>query len=279
MLQPFCFSGPKRAEANGTLTATFIYNGTPLSGAYVYLHTYPQGTMIEEKYFRPAQYILGPSDANGNFSVSVPDGEYRVMLMRKASVYGPPVAGDYIWRYDGYITVAGGATVNLGTVNAQVFSGPITVKGTVTNCVWTSDSAGAYCTPGTPLADWFVFATKTPCQPNPNYTDTPDLTSTGSNNPRYPEYYCYPYAKYPAAAPTGANGDYTIHLRNPGTYYIYAVENPGQRGYGRHMYLGPAPCGPITSSYSGGAPYQNNPLTVTSGGTYNMSCTWFPTAD
>ncbi len=276
------------AMANGTLAATFIYNGSgasqPLAGAYAYLHAYPYGTFIAEKYFRRAQYILGPSDSNGNFSVSVPDGKYRIMLMRRAPIgggnisleYGPPRPGDYTWIDTGaYITVTDGATVNLGTVYATVFSQPITVKGTVTACTWTNNSATGqyYCAPGAAEANYFVFATTTPCPSRLNTVDGGAEWNCGQVFP-----------KYASSTPTDANGNYTLHLQNPGTYYIYSNQNPGQYGsklskLSRH---GARPCGPITSNSSmiesgstgSGAGYVN-PVTVTAGGTFNVNCAWF----
>ena len=250
-------AGPKRAEANGTLTATFVYNGSgsnqPLAGAYAYLHAYPQGTLIAEKYFRPAQYILGPSDSNGNFNVSVPDGQYRVMLIQKAQAsipQGPPLNGDYIWRYAGYITVASGSTVDLGTVYARVFAAPATIKGTVIRFG-----------NNTPEVKFFVFATKEPCP----------YTRQRPQDSGAPEYNCSPLVKYPAVGPTDSNGNYTLQIKDPGTYYVYASPNPGQRGYAHHA-AGPKPCGPI-NYYDNSVAYVN-PITVTAGGTFTMNCSW-----
>ena len=261
------------AMANGTITATFIYNGSgvnqPLAGAYAYLHVYPEGPFIAESNFRAAQYILGPSDSNGNFSVSVPAGTYRIMLVRRAPLsntntaaqeYGPPKNGDYTWHDAGSpITVTTGAAVNLGTVYASIFSGPITVTGKVTTCNWVySSSLGTYyCAPGSPAANRFVFATTTPCP----FTLRHSI---------HVEYYCRPYVKYAALAPTDANGSYILHLQNPGTYYIYSANNPGQTGYSRHAAW-TLPCGQIS-----GSQYTNhvNPIAVTAGGTFNMNCNW-----
>ncbi len=201
------------AMANGTITATFIYNGSgvnqPLSGAYVYLHTYPPlGSPIMQRYFRNAQYILGPSDANGNISVSVPEGTYRIRITRRAPLtstptqsqaYGPPRTGDYTWYDPGAtVTVATGSVVNLGTVYAQVFgSAPITITGRLL-------SGSNY-----PIPGYFVYATFSPC-------------TIGS---RQRHWGSCP-TEYPAILPTDANGNFTIYLRDPGTLYIYGSARP-----------------------------------------------------
>lgn len=230
------------AMAGGTLTATFIYNGgagdQPLSGAYAYLHVYPQGSPIMEKYFRKAQYILGPSDANGNFLVSVPDGTYRVMLIRRAplgstpaSAYGPPKVGDYIWfDYGAPVTVASGSTTALGSVYASIFGqggAAATISGTVTEG-------------GDPKAGWFVVASSAPFVPGYWYWSLPAQTGI----------------KYPAPALTDQNGNYTINLSSPGTYFLYAMPSPA------YYYNAPANAFPLASCSS----------CEDSSGTYYSSC-------
>ena len=270
-------AGPKRAVANGTLTATFVYNvgGTnqPLAGAYAYLHVYPQGAPIMEKYFRPADVINGPTDTNGNLSISVPAGQYRVMLMARAPLtngvgvsrqYGPPRYGDYVGvDADNVVTITDGATTDLGTVDAQEFTAPITITGFANACAWTENTATGYyyCAPGAALSNYFVFASPSPCQ-------------WVVHNKGHYSYICPNNVKYPAVAPTDSNGKYTVYLQNPGTYYLYVSQNPGQTG-NRYFRGGNAlaPCGPITSStsaYPGGVV---NPITVTAGGSFSMDCT------
>ncbi len=196
------------AEANGTLTATFLYKDAnnithPLDHAYVYLHVYPQGFPIKEKYFRKAQYVLGPSDANGNISVSVPEGAYKVRITRRAPLtatptraqaYGPPNTGDYSLHITGAITVTTNSTVSLGTQYAAVFGpapAPITVSGQVKNSV------------GQPLSGWYVHA------------EVSAIWCPNGAGPRA--------GAVPALAPTDANGNYTIKLPSAGTYYFYAA--------------------------------------------------------
>ncbi|MDA8325432.1 MAG: hypothetical protein M0033_04370, partial [Nitrospiraceae bacterium] len=201
--------------ANGTITATFIYNGSginqPLAGAYVYLHAYPLGAPIMEKYFRKAQYILGPSDANGNISVSVPEGIYHIRITRRAPLsststqaqaYGPPRSGDYTWHMAGSsstITVTTGSVTTLGTIYAQIFSGsaPIAISGQVTDHNYGYGDSGL-----------FVMATTTFIRPG------------------LPRSYPLSGPKYPAGQPTDSNGNYVIKLKNPGTYYVYALSQP-----------------------------------------------------
>ena len=282
------WAGPKRAMANGTLTATFIYHtavsNTPMAGAYAYLHVYPQGGAIAEKYFRPAQYILGPTGAIGNLVASVPAGQYRVALIKKtqlpsnpdmAQLVGPPGTGDYIWYGTSPVTIADGSTTDLGTADAQIFAEPVTVTGVVNACNWTENTSSGtwYCAPGAAEANYFVFATTSLCP----FSATNDFRY-------YPEYDCAGIAKYPALGPTDANGNYTLSLPAGGAYYIYAGMNPGQAG-GKRNSAGAKPCGPISSAseyapngdYSNAYDYYdyNNPVTFTAGGTYNLNCTWF----
>ncbi len=215
------------AGATGTLTATFMYNGSGIAGAYIYLHTYPSGTPIMGEYFRSAQYVLGPSDSNGNFSVNnVPAGTYRVRITRRAPLtasiptlaqaYGPPRTGDYTWYDAGStITVTNGSVTSLGSVYATIFApgaAPITVPGKVTSG-------------RSPASGWFVMATTAPCKDS-----TTDCGGAGCWSGRYDA--CNGGAggsavRYPAQQLTDSNGNYTIKLANPGTYYIYAMPSPG----------------------------------------------------
>ena len=184
-----------------------------LDDAYVYLQD--QGTLNMLKYFSPAAYILGPSDPNGNISVSVPDGTYHAMIMRRAQIanatgvqYGPPMTGDYIWT--GTITVADGSAINLGDIQAQPFGQEATISGTLVPCasgsVYRGQQTCQTLGSGT-LQNYFVFADPGECGPY-----------------NYGVAQCSDMA--PASAPTDANGNFTIHLRAPGYYYIYATPYP-----------------------------------------------------
>ncbi len=218
------------AMANGTLTATFLYNGSgvnqPLDHAYVYLQS---GTKInpKEKYFSSPLLILGPTDANGNISASVPEGKYYVRFTRRAPLtstptqaqtYGRPNIGDYTWNYGApvapTITVTTGSVINLGTVYATLFGEPITVSGRV----FKSDGS-------TPVPGAFVKATTQICQ-ELYYNYCHSIQASGvCERPNGPTANCG--TKYPAQNLTDANGNYTIKLKNPGTYYIYACSTPG----------------------------------------------------
>ncbi|MDA8171661.1 MAG: hypothetical protein M0Z48_07515 [Nitrospiraceae bacterium] len=199
------------ALANGTLTATVLYNGQPLSNAYVYLQSNAQ-LPPQEQYYQNAAYILGPSDANGNISVSVPEGTYYVRITAReaylsypgiytySSYEGPPYPGDYTWDYTGSpptITITTNGVVSLGTVNTTVYGQPVTISGTV---------KGAS---GKPLAGWAVKATTAPCESG-NWGYAHSFNECGS-------------IKYPAW--TDANGNYTVTIKNTGTYYVYASPN------------------------------------------------------
>ncbi len=129
----------------GVLTATFMYSGNgvsqPLDHAYIYLQDIAAPFPMMERYFRRAKYIFGPSDANGNISVNVPAGSYRVRMIRRAplgsaprNIYGPPRQGDYTWASIGSeITVTPGAATSMGVMYAKVFpqSSVTTISGWV----------------------------------------------------------------------------------------------------------------------------------------------------
>ncbi len=198
------------AMANGTLTATVVYNGPPLQGAYVYLQS---GASLSprEQYYQRAAGIYGPSDAGGNISVSVPEGAYHVRITKRAtfpSKLGPPYAGDYTWNYTGsppVITIPANGAVSLGVVNATKYGQGITISGTV---------RGAS---GKALAGWSVKVATAPCESG-NWAYAHSFNECGAS-------------KYPARTDSG--GNYTITVTNAGTYYVYAspVLNFGNPNY------------------------------------------------
>ena len=194
------------AEAGtGTLKTTFKYK-EPTTGViqnlnygYIYLHNATKPPPME-KFFSKADYILGPSGADGAFTVSVPEGTYFIRItQRKVLVggmrqYGPPEDGDYTWMQTIPITITAGATLDLGAKYAYPFTNsPITITGTVKT------------QNGAPLAGRYVRAQTEPC-----YED-------GYN---YNINQCGP-VKFLALQPTDANGKFTLQLRDPGNYYIY----------------------------------------------------------
>ncbi len=194
------------AEAGtGTLKGNFKYTDPAtgviqnLSYGYIYLHDATKPPPME-KFFSKADYILGPSGADGAFTVSIPEGTYYIRITRRKVLqgptrpYGPPEEGDYTWMQTTPITITANATLDLGTKYAYPFSlAPITITGTVKS------------QNGTPLAGRYVRAQTVPC-----YDD-------GYN---YNINQCGP-VKFLALKPTDANGTYTLELRDPGTYYIY----------------------------------------------------------
>jgi hypothetical protein len=188
---------------SGTLTVTFKYkdsNGVeqPLSGAYVYLHDAAIKPPVE-KYFVNTPYIFGPSSPSGVISAyTVPEGSYYIRINKRnpqsgnTNKLGPPEPTDYTWNQIAPITISANATTNLGTKYADAL--PITLTGTITNY-----------SSGVPVAGRYVRAQTEPC-----YADG------YSNNINH----CGP-VKFLAFQRTGADGRYTIKLRDPGTYYIY----------------------------------------------------------
>ena len=189
------------AGANGTLTATVLYNGQPVQNAYVYLQSASQ-LAPRQQYYESAAYILGPSDATGHISVSVPEGTWYVRITKRASFstsLGPPFPGDYSWYYAGTKTITTNSVVSLGNVPVTIYtqSVAVSISGTV---------KGAS---GKVLSGWAVKASTAPCESG-NWAYAHSFNECGS-------------VKYPAF--TDSNGNYTITIPNTGTYYVYASPN------------------------------------------------------
>ncbi len=193
------------AEANSTLRFNFRYkdsNGVEkaLPYAFVYLQDGTKDPPME-KYFSKALYRLWGSYGTGLYIVSVPPGTYYMRITQRNPLpngrmqeEGPPRPGDYTWRQVVPITIDDNTTYNLGTLYAELFGGSgITITGTVRN------------TSGAPLSGRYVRAQTVPC-----YTD-------GYN---YNINQCGP-DKYLALQQTDTDGNYTMVLRTPGTYYMY----------------------------------------------------------
>ena len=216
------------AEA-GTLTLTFKYKNSagveqPLPYAYAYLRNAANEPPME-KFFSPPDQISAPSSAAGVITMTaVPEGNYYIRVTRRNPLasrpLGPPEPGDYMWNQTEPITVTAGTT-NLGTKYAWIFgSAPITISGTVKN--------GS----GTPLVGRYVKATIEPC--------IQDGYGGALTN------YCGP-EKHLALQRTDANGNYTLFLRDPGTFYIYESTCLGDQ----HQQYSGNPCigygtGPVT---------------------------------
>jgi hypothetical protein len=244
-----------RAEANGTLTLKFQYVNssgvaTPLSAAYVYLHI-ASAMPPMEKYFSEAEYIFGPSDSTGTITASVPAGSYYVRVTRRNTTgtpnpLGPPQNGDYTWFDSASVTIINNATTSLGTLNSTFFGSAITIAGTVTNASTGAAMSGIY-----------VRAQTVPC-------------ITGSST-TYPNYCGQ--EKYPALAPTDANGHYTIRLRTPGTYYLYESSCIGDtyQDYSGNPCMGTASTSSPVTVQAGASITVNFPLSCeTIGG--NLVC-------
>lgn len=202
---PF-FSAGLAEAGNGTLTATLKYRN-PATGAeqtllwgYVYLRSAAKAPPLE-KYLSKADYILGPAQyGDGKITVSVPEGSYFVRINQRkdtsklANRYGPPLDGDFTWFQPIPIKIVAGQTLNLGTVYATPFgTAPVTITGTVKNAA------------GQPLAGRYVRAQTVPCL----------VDGYGFTN------VCGGGGQMMALEPTDAAGNYTLLLRNAGTYYIY----------------------------------------------------------
>ncbi len=210
------------ADAAGNLTATVKYkdsNGVdqPLTGAYVYLQDASDLPPMEQ-YFINATVIAGPSNASGSINVSVPEGTYNVRITKRnpqsgnTNRLGPPEIMDSTWNQINTIRISTNQTTALGTIYADYYA-PIKVSGTVTRS-------------GAPMVGQYVRLQTEPC-----YTD-------GYN---YNVNQCGPVK---ITQRTNTNGQYTIKLRNSGTYYVYLSSCLSDHG---QQYTG----NPCVGSYVG----------------------------
>ena len=229
------------AGGSGTLTVTFKYKDNsgfeqPLPSAYVYLHDASKKPPLE-KFFVNTPYIFGPSSPSGWISASVPEGSYYIRITKRdplsgnTNKLGPPEPTDYTWSQTTPITISANVTTNLGIIYADFL--PITVTGAITN------------SSGVPVAGLYVRAQTEPC-----YTD-------GYNNN---VNKCGP-VKFLALQRTGADGRFTIKLRDPGTYYIYESSCLSDTG---QQYTG----NPCMGEYGG-------TMTVNSGETKTLNITYY----
>ncbi len=292
----------------GTLTATFMYEdangaGHPLDHAYIYLQDINDHFPMMEKFFRRAKYIFGPTDANGDISVSVPAGSYRVRMIRRAplgsvpqNVYGPPVQGDYTWATIGSdVTVTPGVATNLGTQYAAIF--PQTPVTTISGWVGRSQQVCTqmdYCTQTVTHTYYYDrgrrHRTYTSCT---QYSQPQDCGAAGTgcqSQWQQPFAACLQWGQqntplagwalkvttspcYGSRATRGRNGC-------PGDMYAaytdangnYTVGVPSAGAY--YIYAEPN-LGPLGSDFSGGRrsggrgignSFSGNPLNVTAGG-------------
>jgi hypothetical protein len=225
-LIPLCatltmFSVGSAEAATGTITFTLNYKDpitnvvTPVGRAFTYLHDATKPPPME-KFFSKADCILWGPIGNGSYSITgVPEGKWYIRITQRADpakqtfswAHGPPQSGDLTWMQPAPITITAGQTLNLGTLYSAPFAPvPITITGTVKNYS------------GAPLAGRYVRAQTEPCD---GYND------------------CGP-VKLLALQTTDANGNFTLQLRDPGTYYIYTASTLNYDGPGCNGYCAPS---------------------------------------
>ena len=201
--------------ANGTLSVTFKNaGGGAEQNAYVYLRNAAVPPPVE-KFFSPADYIFGPSDAAGLISVSVPAGQYFIRIIKRSSPpykpLGPPEPADLTWMQVSPITIASGSATNLGTKTGGIFR-TSKISGTVTNSA----------SPFGPLAGKYVRAQTVQCARGYDW----DWGPGGWTLPNY----CGP-VKILAEQRTDANGAYSMSIKTSGTYYLVVSDRLGKVAY------------------------------------------------
>ena len=234
------------AEGAGSLTVTVRGKNAsgvtvPLAYAYVYLRSAAKEPPME-KYFTPPDLILGPSAANGTITAGgIPEGDYHVRVTRRNPLggvtrpLGPPEKGDYTWNQARPITISTNTTTNLGIKDTWAFNTPMTISGKVTSYV-----------NGSPLPNRYVRLQIGQCVEGSYptyYSEDPDESLWVDPN----ECNGRSLNKKLALERTDVNGNYTIVLREPGTYYVYESTCLGDQ---HQEYVG-NPCigfsaGPVT---------------------------------
>ena len=231
---PFIFSIGLTEAETGTLKYSIVYQDpatgavTSLTNAFVYLHDASKPPPME-KFLSKADYINRNYIGNGSYAdPNVPVGTWYIRITQRKDVNkptywtGPPLAGDYTWVQTAPIKIVAGQTLDLGTLYAYTFGNSTTIAGTVTNVS------------GVPLSGYYVRAQTEPC-----FTD---------GSPGGYINQCGP-AKF-LSMPTDTSGQYSLNLRDPGTYYIYTSTcfpySPGCSGYCAPACMGTGNPAPVT---------------------------------
>lgn len=173
-------------------------DGAPMSMAFVYLFDATKG-QVPRAFLRVPDSIAGQVDRNGKFDVEAAEGVYYIGIIKRASgaVWGPPQEGDNFYFHrdaEGKainVTVKAGETVDLGTLTAKTFEGPVApasgvvaeIKGRLTD------------EEGKPVEGALVMA----------YLEPNRL-----GRPRY------------LSEPSGEDGYYTLKVREEGMFYLVA---------------------------------------------------------
>jgi len=214
----------KKTTATGYLTGEVaMVDGTPLSGAFVYLFDaekkQPAGMKQtgEAGFWWELDQIAGQLDRHGRFDVEVPVGSYHLTIIKRTSgkIMEPLQQGDLYYRHrvsadaNKSITIKTGEETNLGKLVAYQY----TARG-VTDYPNAVAIASIYGTltdkEGEPVPDAYILVYSEPDRLGP------PLFSGG---------------------PSKADGSYNMMFYEEGTYYLVAKAgtgfDPGIRGISR----------------------------------------------
>lgn len=167
--------------------------GEPLAGAYV--NIYPDTI---SNLLGPSQFISSPTDAQGNYMLTLPPGTYYVVARKRITgqATGPLAPGDFYSEHQRIVTkVAAGriAVVDLGVVGMKA---PMFFKKEVVERETNTGIRGRLVDlAGKPVPGGFAMA-----YADPEMKRLPDYASTLSD----------------------ADGHFTIYLPDGGTYYLAA---------------------------------------------------------
>jgi len=184
--------------------------GQPLAGAYVNVYADTTSNLLG-----PSQYISGPTDENGHFTLDVPPGTYYVVARKRMSgePSGPLAPGDYYSEHQKVrVEVRPGRMALLDLEVVPMKAPMFFKKSTVERRTDTGIRGRLVDAAGKPVPGSFAIA----------YVDT-DMK-------RLPDF---------ASTLTDADGRFTLYLPGEGTYYLAArvhawdMPRPGEL-YGRY---------------------------------------------
>ncbi|PLX80404.1 MAG: hypothetical protein C0616_08590 [Desulfuromonas sp.] len=192
-------------------------SGKPVPAAYVNIYPDTLSNLLG-----PSQFISSPTDANGNFNLDLPEGNYYVVARKRISgePSGPLSPGDYYSEHKRITARVEAGKVGMMELEVVPMKAPMFFKKNVVEQQTETGIKGVLIDQnGKPVPGSFAMAYS-----GPDLQRLPDYTSTLSDG----------------------EGKFTIYLPQGGTFYIGArvhawdMPRPGEL-YGRYGGKTPAP--------------------------------------